>query len=163
MSNPVMSPNPGQTMNGFNGFTNGVSNGNLESSSDHGPRQDSNKQTRDKNGKLLPCVCAVCGDGASEHLHYGAICCFSCRAFFRRYAGRKKCVCVRGDDKCPVDVNRRNDCMHCRLQKCVNIGMKKVSNEGYSMMYGNAAWNLPWGRGKGIASQKICCKVIFRM
>ncbi|XP_059095032.1 uncharacterized protein LOC131889844 isoform X2 [Tigriopus californicus] len=125
MSNPVMSPNPGPTMNGFNGFANGVSNGNMDSLSDHGPRQDSNKQTRDKNGKLLPCVCAVCGDGASEHLHYGAICCFSCRAFFRRYAGRKKCVCVRGDDKCPVDVNRRNDCMHCRLQKCVKIGMKK--------------------------------------
>ena len=30
-----------------------------------------------------PCKCSVCGDVASEHLHYGAICCFSCRAFFR--------------------------------------------------------------------------------
>ena len=78
-------------------------------------------------GKNLPCVCAVCGDGASEHLHYGAICCFSCRAFFRRYAGRKKCACVRGDELCTVDVARRNDCMHCRLKKCADIGMKKVS------------------------------------
>jgi hypothetical protein len=77
-------------------------------------------------GKTLPCVCAVCGDGASEHLHYGAICCFSCRAFFRRYADREKCVCVRGDASCVIDTNRRNDCMHCRLKKCYSIGMKKV-------------------------------------
>lgn len=82
-----------------------------------------------KGGKTLPCVCAVCGDGASEHLHYGAICCFSCRAFFRRYADRKKCVCVRGDSNCVIDTNRRNDCMHCRLQKCYKIGMKKVRSE----------------------------------
>ena len=80
------------------------------------------------NGKVLPCVCAVCGDGASEHLHYGAICCFSCRAFFRRYADREKCVCVRGDSNCVIDTNRRNDCMHCRLKKCYGIGMKKVRN-----------------------------------
>ena len=86
------------------------------------------RQTVQRGGqrRLLPCVCAVCGDGASEHLHYGAVCCFSCRAFFRRYADREGCVCVRGDDNCVVDVGRRNDCMKCRLKKCVDIGMKKV-------------------------------------
>eukprot|EP00095_Tigriopus_kingsejongensis_P003616 maker-scaffold49_size462716-snap-gene-1.21 protein:Tk03616 transcript:maker-scaffold49_size462716-snap-gene-1.21-mRNA-1 annotation:"hypothetical protein Y032_0297g1723" len=117
MSNSGMSPNPGLSQNGFsNGFS---------AMSQESATPNPNRQTKDKNGKILPCVCAVCSDGASEHLHYGAICCFSCRAFFRRYSGRKKCVCVRGDNNCPVDVNRRNDCMNCRLQKCVDIGMKK--------------------------------------
>ncbi len=48
----------------------------------------------------LPCVCAVCGDGASEHLHYGAICCFSCRAFFRRYADREGSAHRSNADTC---------------------------------------------------------------
>ena len=28
--------------------------------------------------------CKVCMSPAADHIHYGAICCFSCRAFFRR-------------------------------------------------------------------------------
>ena len=28
--------------------------------------------------------CSVCGDVAPEHVHYGSVTCFSCRAFFRR-------------------------------------------------------------------------------
>ena len=30
-------------------------------------------------------TCTVCGDVAPEHVHYGSVTCFSCRAFFRRY------------------------------------------------------------------------------
>ena len=33
--------------------------------------------------------------------HYGAVCCYSCRAFFRRGITRSY-VCVRGDDLCQV-------------------------------------------------------------
>ena len=33
-------------------------------------------------------ICPICGDrapdGEAHHPHYGGICCFSCRAFFRR-------------------------------------------------------------------------------
>ena len=35
--------------------------------------------------------------------HYGAVCCYSCRAFFRRGITRSY-VCVRGDDLCQVDL-----------------------------------------------------------
>ena len=35
--------------------------------------------------------------------HYGAVCCYSCRAFFRRGITRSY-VCVRGDDLCQVKV-----------------------------------------------------------
>ena len=35
--------------------------------------------------------------------HYGAVCCYSCRAFFRRGITRSY-VCVRGDDLCQVGV-----------------------------------------------------------
>ena len=40
----------------------------------------------------LQCVvqvkCWICGAAAADHLHYGAICCYSCRAFFRRSGHR---------------------------------------------------------------------------
>ena len=29
-------------------------------------------------------LCRICGDTATEHIHYGGRCCASCRAFFRR-------------------------------------------------------------------------------
>lgn len=70
--------------------------------------------------------CVACGAEASDHLHYGAVCCFSCRAFFRRYADRYEALkCAKGGD-CAVDVLTRNDCMKCRLRKCYAGGMKKV-------------------------------------
>ena len=32
----------------------------------------------------LSSACSVCGSPAAAHLHYGAVSCYSCRAFFRR-------------------------------------------------------------------------------
>ena len=34
--------------------------------------------------KQLTTSCSVCGGPAASHLHYGAVCCYSCRAFFRK-------------------------------------------------------------------------------
>jgi hypothetical protein len=34
--------------------------------------------------KTLVILFQVCGDVANDHIHYGAIACYSCRAFFRR-------------------------------------------------------------------------------
>jgi hypothetical protein len=44
---------------------------------------------REEGGKeggagMLKSECSVCGSPAAAHLHYGAISCYSCRAFFRR-------------------------------------------------------------------------------
>jgi len=48
-------------------------------------------------------VCPVCGEeappGETHHPHYGGICCYSCRAFFRRANQRSKAPnlkCKRG-------------------------------------------------------------------
>ena len=36
-----------------------------------------------KNTIICQARCSVCGDAAATHLHYGAVSCYSCRAFFR--------------------------------------------------------------------------------
>ena len=41
-----------------------------------------NKKKRPKFIRIVPCK--VCGSDANDHLHYGSIVCYSCRAFFRR-------------------------------------------------------------------------------
>ena len=75
--------------------------------------------------------------------HYGAVCCYSCRAFFRRGITRSY-VCVRGDDLCQVGVSMlskqvqryciglnmqvnsitRTNCKRCRYARCLAVGMK---------------------------------------
>ena len=71
--------------------------------------------------------------------HYGAVCCYSCRAFFRRGITRSY-VCVRGDDLCQVGVLvcyqgdsiglmqvnsiTRTNCKRCRYARCLAVGMK---------------------------------------
>ena len=49
----------------------------------------------------LTTVCLVCQGPSAAHTHYGAICCYSCRAFFRRGI-HKNYACVRGDNSCQV-------------------------------------------------------------
>ena len=34
--------------------------------------------------------CPVCGDTAVAHFHYGGMCCYSCKAFFRRVVNTSK-------------------------------------------------------------------------
>jgi len=70
--------------------------------------------------------CHVCGDMAVAHMHYGGVCCYSCKAFFRRatQTGKdKKYVCKR-ERRCLVTHNNRRACQYCRFQKCLAIGMK---------------------------------------
>lgn len=49
-------------------------------------------ETTDVSGdKERPTIdCPVCGDLAIAHFHYGGMCCYSCKAFFRRVVNTSK-------------------------------------------------------------------------
>jgi hypothetical protein len=86
---------------------------------------DVDEEASSKKGPRIPLDhgCKVCGAPASAYLHYGAIVCYSCRAFFRR-AIRKHFVCRVGDYSCIMEGTRSNRCRGCRYQKCLQVGMK---------------------------------------
>lgn len=79
-----------------------------------------------KGGKKPVADCNVCGDRAIAHMHYGGICCYSCKAFFRRASqtGNDKNYKCKKDENCVVSVNNRRSCQYCRFMKCLAIGMK---------------------------------------
>nr|CAD2122389.1 unnamed protein product [Meloidogyne enterolobii] len=56
-------------------------------------------------------LCAIC-NAPADGLHYGAISCRSCNAFFRR-------------GNCDVDVSVRCACRACRLTRCKAAGMRE--------------------------------------
>ena len=77
--------------------------------------------------KTLCLVCAVVSD--NHHIHYGALACFSCRAFFRRAHNKSggssdppSYIC-KHDGKCDITSKNRKKCQKCRYDKCIEIGM----------------------------------------
>merc|ERR1712242_439418 len=67
--------------------------------------------------------CQICGDVANDHIHYGAKCCYSCRALFRRsISGGTKYNCVQSGN-CVINKSTRRQCQACRLAKCFDNGM----------------------------------------
>ena len=57
--------------------------------------------------------CTICGDRAGQHLHYGAVACFSYRQFSRR--GRPKGNrCVNDTGCCNINKFNRTNCKLCR-------------------------------------------------
>jgi len=71
----------------------------------------------------LTAQCLICTGPAAAHQHYGAVCCYSCRAFFRRGITRNY-ACVRGDNLCQVNSITRTNCKRCRYARCLAVGMK---------------------------------------
>ncbi|XP_064607313.1 nuclear receptor subfamily 2 group C member 2-like isoform X2 [Liolophura sinensis] len=71
--------------------------------------------------KYEPCV--VCGDKASGR-HYGAISCEGCKGFFKRSIRKQLGYACRGNKDCMITKHHRNRCQYCRLQKCLNVGMR---------------------------------------
>jgi len=69
--------------------------------------------------------CRVCGDRAIAHMHYGGICCYSCKAFFRRavQSGKDKVYRCKHSGDCEVSVASRRSCQKCRFLKCIAVGM----------------------------------------
>lgn len=66
------------------------------------------KRKRPKFIRKVPCH--VCGDVANDHIHYGAIACYSCRAFFRRgVSSSVQFFCSQSND-CKIDKTTRKHC-----------------------------------------------------
>eukprot|EP00112_Aurelia_sp_Birch-Aquarium-sp1_P005232 Seg1592.3 transcript_id=Seg1592.3/GoldUCD/mRNA.D3Y31 product="Nuclear receptor subfamily 2 group E member 1" protein_id=Seg1592.3/GoldUCD/D3Y31 len=92
--------------------------------------------TQIKSGRLLNIPCAVCGDNSSGK-HYGVYACDGCSGFFKRSIRKERRYTCRQVQQskdalengnpvlCPVDKMHRNQCRHCRLQKCFKVRMNK--------------------------------------
>ncbi|KAE8745871.1 Hormone isoform eceptor-like in 78 isoform A [Frankliniella occidentalis] len=71
-------------------------------------------------------TCVVCGDRASGR-HYGAMSCEGCKGFFKRSIRKHLGYQCRGSKNCEITKHHRNRCQYCRLQKCLNKGMRSDS------------------------------------
>jgi len=87
--------------------------------------------------------CPICSALAIDHLHYGGLACFSCKAFFRRIVvtqSKKSKRCRRGDGKCILTLGKRNNCPPCRFQRCLDSGMKpSLVVSGKAIKHGDKA------------------------
>ncbi|VDL83541.1 unnamed protein product, partial [Nippostrongylus brasiliensis] len=68
-------------------------------------------------------LCLVCGDKASGY-HYNALTCEGCKGFFRRSITRRAVYYCKFGQSCDIDMYMRRKCQHCRLEKCMRIGMR---------------------------------------
>ncbi|EGT31058.1 CBN-NHR-237 protein [Caenorhabditis brenneri] len=70
-------------------------------------------------------ICGVC-EQTADAVHFGALSCRACAAFFRRrVAANKLHVVSRCAGNCKLEgFLHRKLCSNCRLQKCLDIGMK---------------------------------------
>ncbi|CAI5450445.1 unnamed protein product [Caenorhabditis angaria] len=68
--------------------------------------------------------CLVCYK-SSNGMHFGAITCRACAAFFRRtIVSNFEYECGKRNNNCDVDENGKFACRYCRYIKCQQIGMK---------------------------------------
>jgi len=95
---------------------------------EHGRFKSNSPEKPHAQSKLLSPTekCKICNEQAAKHVHYGAMTCFSCRAFFRRSIQNKTAatyVCRRNKE-CEINLKTRKNCQFCRYQKCIEVGMK---------------------------------------
>uniref|UniRef100_A0A672FX87 Nuclear receptor ROR-alpha A-like n=1 Tax=Salarias fasciatus TaxID=181472 RepID=A0A672FX87_SALFA len=72
--------------------------------------------------EIIPCK--ICGDKSSG-IHYGVITCEGCKGFFRRSQQSNASYSCPRQKNCLIDRTSRNRCQHCRLQKCLAVGMSR--------------------------------------
>uniref|UniRef100_A0A3B5M9I7 RAR-related orphan receptor B n=1 Tax=Xiphophorus couchianus TaxID=32473 RepID=A0A3B5M9I7_9TELE len=58
-------------------------------------------------------------------IHYGVITCEGCKGFFRRSQQNNASYSCPRQRNCLIDRTNRNRCQHCRLQKCLALGMSR--------------------------------------
>uniref|UniRef100_A0A8C5K5D6 RAR-related orphan receptor gamma n=1 Tax=Jaculus jaculus TaxID=51337 RepID=A0A8C5K5D6_JACJA len=76
------------------------------------------------NSQIEVIPCKICGDKSSG-IHYGVITCEGCKGFFRRSQQCNVAYSCTRQQNCPIDRTSRNRCQHCRLQKCLALGMSR--------------------------------------
>ncbi|XP_064899152.1 nuclear receptor subfamily 1 group I member 3 isoform X2 [Columba livia] len=69
-------------------------------------------------------VCAVCGDRANGY-HFHVMTCEGCKGFFRRSINKGVRFTCPFSRSCPITKAKRRQCQACRLQKCLDVGMRK--------------------------------------
>lgn len=69
-------------------------------------------------------LCKVCGDIASGN-HFGVQSCEACKSFFRRSVRAGARYACRANRMCSIEKHTRNRCQYCRLQKCIQRGMRR--------------------------------------
>ncbi|XP_072560451.1 nuclear receptor ROR-beta-like [Paramormyrops kingsleyae] len=72
--------------------------------------------------EVIPCK--ICGDKSSG-IHYGVISCEGCKGFFRRSQQNNAMYSCSRQRNCLINRASRNRCQHCRLQKCLALGMSR--------------------------------------
>jgi len=89
-------------------------------------------------------LCQVCRDNASG-FHYGVWSCEGCKAFFKRsIQGPVDYICP-ATNTCTIDKHRRKSCQACRLRRCYEVGMNKVSVKGSQRKERNKGGNASTG------------------
>ncbi|XP_012658105.1 nuclear receptor subfamily 1 group I member 3 isoform X9 [Otolemur garnettii] len=68
--------------------------------------------------------CVVCGDRATGY-HFHALTCEGCKGFFRRTVSKSTGPTCLFAGSCEVSKAQRRHCPACRLQKCLDAGMRK--------------------------------------
>ncbi|XP_059001052.1 nuclear receptor subfamily 1 group I member 3 isoform X1 [Mustela lutreola] len=76
------------------------------------------------SGEDGPRSCVVCGDRATGY-HFHALTCEGCKGFFRRTVNKSTGLTCPFAGRCEVSKAQRHHCPACRLQKCLDVGMKK--------------------------------------
>lgn len=72
-------------------------------------------------------ACAICGDKNYKGYHYGVLTCDRCRAFFRHHYQKEADLVCRKIRQCftnGINKETRNYCPRCRMDKCLEMGMR---------------------------------------
>uniref|UniRef100_A0A7E4V8U0 Nuclear receptor domain-containing protein n=1 Tax=Panagrellus redivivus TaxID=6233 RepID=A0A7E4V8U0_PANRE len=67
-------------------------------------------------------LCMVC-DGPANGIHFKALSCAACNAFFRRSVAENRRYICRESGHCKISHKDRCLCRACRLKKCLKVGM----------------------------------------
>uniref|UniRef100_A0A1I7S1K9 Uncharacterized protein n=1 Tax=Bursaphelenchus xylophilus TaxID=6326 RepID=A0A1I7S1K9_BURXY len=74
--------------------------------------------------------CRVCGTTPASS-HFGINSCRSCAAFFRRSIVLNRKYSCRFGGECDIEKDARTTCAHCRLKKCLTMGMETKNIRHY--------------------------------